>query len=73
MTPGATLLIIERILNSESPSVEATLSDLNMLLMNGGCERSSAEFDVLLAAAEFRLARVVATQTPIQILEAVAI
>lgn len=73
MTPGATLLIVERLLNADSPSVEATLSDLNMLLMNGGCERTSAEFDVLLTAAGFSLARVVATQTPIQILEAVAI
>lgn len=73
MTPGATLLVIERMLNTESPSVEATLSDLNMLLMNGGCERTRAEFDVLLAAAGFSLVRVVATQTPIQILEAVAI
>jgi hypothetical protein len=44
-----------------------------MLLMNGGCERTSAEFEVLLAAAGFSLARAVATQTPVQILEAVAI
>jgi O-methyltransferase domain len=73
MKPDATLLIIERMLNTESPSVEATLSDLNMLLMNGGCERTKVEFEGLLAAAEFRLARVVATQTPIHILEAGAI
>ena len=72
-TAGTMLLIIERLLNPESPSVEATLSDLNMLLMNGGCERTSAEFEVLLAAAGFSLERVVATQAPIQILEAVAI
>jgi hypothetical protein len=73
MTAGTTLLIIERMLGPDSPSVEATLSDLNMLLMNGGCERTSAEFEVLLAAAGFSLARAVATQTPVQIIEAVAI
>lgn len=73
MTARATLLVIERIVSPESPSLEATLSDLNMLLMNGGCERTSAEYEALLAAGGFSLARVVATQTPVQILEAVAI
>jgi hypothetical protein len=72
MMPGTTLLIIERLLNPESPSIEATLSDLGMLLMNGGCERTSAEFENLLAAAGFTLARVVETQAPVQILEALA-
>lgn len=72
MAAGAKLLIIERMLCPESPSVEATLSDLNMLLMNGGCERTRAEFEALLDAAGFRLARIVPTRTPIKILEAVA-
>jgi O-methyltransferase domain/Dimerisation domain len=73
MTSGTTLLIIERIVDPESPSVEATLSDLNMLLMNGGCERTTAEFEVLLAASGFSLTRVFATETPVQIFEAVAL
>jgi O-methyltransferase/methyltransferase family protein len=72
MTRGTTLLVLERLLG-DSPDVEATLSDLGMLLMNGGCERTAAEFDGLLAGAGFRLKRVVPTQTPIHILEAVAV
>ena len=73
MPAGAMLLVMERLLDPENPSIEATLSDLSMLLMNGGCERSRAEFDVLIAAAGFTLTRVVATQTPRHILESVAI
>ncbi|HZM48447.1 MAG TPA: methyltransferase [Burkholderiales bacterium] len=73
MMPGTTLLIIERLLDPDKPGVESTLSDLSMMLMNGGCERTSSEFETLLAAAGFKLARVVMTATPVQILEAVAI
>jgi hypothetical protein len=73
MTAGATLLVIELLLNPASPSADTTLSDLNMLLMNGGRERTRAEFEALLGSAGFNLARVVTTRTPIQILEACAV
>ena len=73
VSPGTTLLVIERLFDLESSGAETTLSDLNMLLMNGGRERTSAEFAALFVASGFNLVRVVTTRAPIQILEAVSI
>jgi hypothetical protein len=72
MTSGTPLLVIERLLDPDRPSIEATLSDLGMLLMNGGRERSATEFEALLATAGFGMNRVIATGTPLYILEAIA-
>lgn len=44
--------------------------DLNMLVMTGGKERTEKEFEVLLAAAGFRLLRVIPTDLPTSIVEA---
>ena len=74
MPPDGTLLLIERIVPPEasaSPDTVSTLlSDLNMLVLSGGCERTEEEFRSLLAAAGFRLTRVVPTATPHGIIEA---
>lgn len=45
--------------------------DLNMLVMTGGKERTECEFQELLAAAGFRLLRVIPTELPTSIVEAV--
>jgi hypothetical protein len=47
------------------------LSDLNMLVSAGGEERTEAEYARLLAAAGFRLTRVVPTASDVSIVEAV--
>lgn len=44
--------------------------DLNMLVMTGGKERTASEFKTLLAAAGFRLVRVVSTDVPTDLIEA---
>lgn len=44
--------------------------DLNMLVMTGGKERTEREFQKLLAAAGFRLLRVIPTELPTSIVEA---
>lgn len=44
--------------------------DLNMLVMTGGKERTEREFAELLAAARFRLLRVIPTDLPTSIVEA---
>ena len=73
MSDGATLLIVERALDRENLTPEATLSDLNMMVQNGGRERTTAEFEELLTAAGFKLVRRIPGPSPFQILEAVAV
>jgi hypothetical protein len=47
--------------------------DLAMLVYAGGCERTEAEYRDLLAAGGFRLTRIVPTQSPISLIEAVPV
>jgi O-methyltransferase domain len=46
------------------PVVYPILSDLNMLLLTGGCERTEDEYRGLYQAAGFELTRAVATKSP---------
>ena len=73
MTLGSTLLVIERVMEAQNPSVEATQSDIHMLVMTGGRERTAVEFHTLLTASNFEFVRVIPTDSPMQIIEAVAI
>jgi O-methyltransferase/methyltransferase family protein len=71
--PAAKLLIIERRLPEPAepgPAAEAFLSDLGMLVMTGGRERTEAEFAVLLANAGFKHLRTLATSCPLSVFEA---
>ena len=45
--------------------------DLEMLTSPGGVERTSEEYDELFSAAGLRLSRIIATQSPYSIIEAV--
>ncbi len=45
-------------------SVYPVLSDLNMLLMTGGCERTEAQYSALYRAAGFELTQTVETISP---------
>jgi hypothetical protein len=47
--------------------------DLAMLVYAGGCERTEAEYRDLLAAGGFRLTRIVPTQSPLSVVEAVPV
>jgi len=69
--PGdARVLIIETLVpETPGPHVGKTL-DVVMLAVTGGRERTAAEHGALLAAAGFRLLRVVPTRTPYSIVEA---
>jgi hypothetical protein len=44
-----------------------------MLLLTGGCERTRAEYRALLAAAGFKLKRIVPTSTASSIVEAIPV
>jgi O-methyltransferase len=48
------------------------LLDLNMLVMNGGRERTTAELCALFNAAGYKLTRIVPTVTPQSVIEAIA-
>ncbi len=45
--------------------------DLNMLVMNGGCERTAEDFRKLFDAAGLKLTRIIPTLSPLSVLEAV--
>ena len=72
MADGAALLLVERVLDSQNPSPEATLTDIHMLVMTGGRERTSEEFQMLLAASGFELVRTIPTRSLVHVVEAVA-
>jgi hypothetical protein len=69
MDDEATLLLLERIIGEPNTDPAATFSDLNMLVMPGGRERTVDEFAALLAEAGFEL-RSVSGGDPIAVLEA---
>jgi hypothetical protein len=56
-----TVLLIERVIRSPNEGRDAKFSDLNMLVVPGGQERTCEEFVTLLDAGGFRLAGVVDT------------
>ncbi len=70
MAPGATLLLCEFVVPGRNKPGLSKLMDIEMLVMSGGAERSEKEFRELLAAAGFRLQRVVPTATAYRLLEA---
>ena len=71
----ATLQLIERVMPAagEKGSVDASFSDLNMLVGPGGQERTEAEHATLLAAGGFQLVKVVPTATDESVIEAVPV
>jgi 16S rRNA G1207 methylase RsmC len=70
MKPEGRLIIVDCVVpDNDAPDFSKTF-DLNMLVMTGGKERTAAEFDQLLAAAGFKLLRVIPTDVPTSIVEA---
>jgi hypothetical protein len=73
IAPGGAVMIIERLVAPPNEGADTKFSDLNMLVVPGGRERTQDEFEALLAAAGFRLSQVIATGTRMSLLQAVAI
>ena len=75
MPPTARLLIVERIASdrvSASPHDQAVArADLQMMVANGGCERTQAAYLGLLEAADLRLAQVTPLSGPYSVIAAV--
>ena len=68
--PGARLALVESVVPPSTEPSLAPLMDLHMMVMTGGCERTEEEFRTLLDAAGFDLERIVATDSPVSIVEA---
>lgn len=65
------LLLLETVVPDSDSLHFSKILDLNMLTMSSGRERTRAEFCTLLAAAGFRMSKIVATMAPQSLIEAV--
>ena len=63
---------MEMVVDAAGESGLAELQDLNMLVATSGRERSLDEYDALLTAAGLRRHRLIATDSPLSVIEAVA-
>jgi hypothetical protein len=70
MSATATLLVVERIVAPPNEGAEAKFSDLNMLTGLAGRERTREEFEALLAAGGFRLAKLFPSASGLTVIEA---
>lgn len=70
MAGGARLLVIEIMLPEFGRPSLAKLTDLEMLVMTGGRERSLAEYRTLLESAGLKILKVHPTRSPFSIIEA---
>jgi hypothetical protein len=71
MNPQGRVLIIEVVVPEGNEPHYSKLLDLEMLVSPGGAERTEEEYRALLAAAGFKLTRIVPTKTPFSIIEGV--
>jgi SAM-dependent methyltransferase len=72
MAPGGRVLIVERLIPGDpGQAVPTLLSDINMLVLTGGQERTNAEYGALLAAAGLRLTAVRPVAFPYGVIEGV--
>ena len=67
------LLVVEPIIRAGSEPDPAKFSDLNMLVMLGGQERTADDFERLYAEAGFRVTDIVYTGTSMAIIEGVPV
>jgi SAM-dependent methyltransferase len=73
MNPCGRVLIAERLIPDDPrDAVPVLLSDLNMLLLSGGQERTNAEYGALLAAAGLRPGRIQPVAPPYGVIEGLA-
>ena len=70
LNPGGVVLVIETLIGRPGFEMEAAFSDLNMLVLPGGQERTDEEYGALFEAAGLRLTRSIDTDTRFSIVEA---
>lgn len=70
IAPDGKLLVLERVIAPPNEVPDTKFSDLNMLLLPGGQERTLDEFAALLETAGFQISNRIATGTPLNLIEA---
>jgi SAM-dependent methyltransferase len=71
--PGGKLLLVELIIGEGGGSALGKLSDLNMLVIPGGQERTVQEYGALFEKCGFKLNRVIPTESLLSIIEGVRV
>jgi 2-polyprenyl-3-methyl-5-hydroxy-6-metoxy-1,4-benzoquinol methylase len=72
LNPGGVVLVVELVLDRPGHEAEAAFSDLNMLVMPGGRERTQEDYATLFTTAGLHLNQVIDTGTRVSVLEATA-
>lgn len=72
LRPDGVVLVVETVVGRPGHEIDAAFSDLNMLVLPGGRERTAEEYAALFDAADLQLTRVVHTSSRMSIVEAVA-
>ena len=67
------LLLVESVIPSGNEPCTAKFLDLHMLAVTGGMERTETEYSDLLAAAGFKLMRIIPTPADIDVIEAIPV
>jgi O-methyltransferase domain/Dimerisation domain len=74
MSESSRLLVLEQVLPARTEAVplhrRALMTDLNMLVMTGGCERGEAQYSQLLRASGLEIKAIVPTASSFSIIEA---
>jgi SAM-dependent methyltransferase len=71
MAKNGRVLLVDMVVPENGANGFSKLLDLNMLVMNGGRERTEAEFRTLLDASGYKLTKIVPTMAPQSVIEAV--
>jgi ubiquinone/menaquinone biosynthesis C-methylase UbiE len=72
IAPGGKVIIVEMVIGPGADAKLKNFIDLNMLVMTGGRERTEPEFRDLLEKAGFKFSRVIATASPMSLIEGMA-
>jgi len=68
--PGGKVILLESVIQPGNLPDFGKLIDLEMLVAPGGRERTAEEFASLFARAGFELTRIVPTESPLSVIEA---
>lgn len=71
MPDDARVLIIDAVIPPGNDPHPGKILDLEMLISPGGMERTAEEFESLLTKSGFKMTRIIPTQSPVSIVEAV--
>lgn len=70
MPDDGRVLIVDSVIPPGNAPHPGKLLDLEMLISPGGVERTTAEFETLLTNSGFKMTRIIATPSPVSIVEA---